>query len=128
MKQITQEWIDKAEDDYIVALREVRARKHPVYDATCFHAQQCAEKYIKARLIEAGVVFSKTHNLLALLVLVLPIEPGWAVLQTRLTALNVFAVNYRYPGRSATKADALDAVKRCREVRRTIRQSFGLSV
>ena len=128
MKPITLEWIDKAEDDYVVAEREFRARKNPVYDAACFHAQQCAEKYLKARLVEAGVTFSKTHNLLALLGLALPIEPGWMVLQTRLTALNVFAIDYRYPGNSAAKADALDAMKDCREVRRVIRQSFGLPV
>lgn len=126
MKPLTLEWIGKAEDDYIVARREARARQNPVYDAACFHAQQCAEKYLKARLVEAGTAFGKTHNLLALLGLVLPIEPGWVVLQTRLTALNVFAIDYRYPGSSAAKADALDAVKDCREVRRVIRQSFGL--
>lgn len=57
MKPITREWVDKAEGDYIAAQREVRARKNPVYDAACFHAQQCAEKYLKARLTEAGIRF-----------------------------------------------------------------------
>lgn len=128
MKPTTLEWIDKAEDDYVVAEREFRARKNPVYDAACFHTQQCAEKYLKARLVEAGVAFSKTHNLLTLLGLALPVEPGWVVLQTRLTALNVFAIDYRYPGSSAAKADASDAMKNCREVRRVIRQSFGLPI
>jgi HEPN domain-containing protein len=47
-------------------LRELRARKSPNYDAACFHAQQCVEKYLKARLQEAGIVFTKTHNLIFL--------------------------------------------------------------
>lgn len=76
MKPITLEWIDKAEGDYIAAQREARARKYPVYDVACFHAQQCAEKYLKARLVKGGLAFGKTPNLIALLSFVLLVEPG----------------------------------------------------
>ncbi len=128
MKPTTLEWIGKAEDDWRVAEMICRARKHPSYDAAVFHAQQCAEKYLKARLEEAGVIFSRTHDLLVLHQLVLSIEPGWMVLQPFLIFLNPFAVVYRYPGVSATKADAKDALKNCRQVRRVIRIGFGLAV
>jgi hypothetical protein len=77
-------------------------------------------------LEEEGIAFGKTHNLLPLLLLLLAVEPSWINLQTRLTALNVYAVAYRYPGNTATKADAKDALKDCLEVRRVIRQAFGL--
>lgn len=60
--------------------------------------------------------------------LVLPVEPGWAVLQPFLIFLNPFAFAYRYPGISATRADAKDALKNCREVRRVIRMGFGLPI
>jgi hypothetical protein len=50
MNQLTIEWVDKAEGDFSTALREFRVRKSPNYDAVCFHAQQCVEKYLKARL------------------------------------------------------------------------------
>ncbi len=50
MKAITQEWINKAEGDWTTLMREYRARESPNYDAACFHAQQCAEKYLKSRL------------------------------------------------------------------------------
>jgi hypothetical protein len=69
-----------------------RARKHPSYDATVFHAQQCAEKHLKARLEEAGIAFSRTHDLLVLHQLVLPVEAGWAVLQPFLIFLDPFAL------------------------------------
>lgn len=75
MKQITQEWIAKAEGDWQDALSRYRARKYPNYDSTCFHAQQCAEKYLKARLDEAGSAFSKTHDLSLLL--------GWSYKSNR---------------------------------------------
>lgn len=41
------EWIMKAEADFATLQRECRARRKPNYDAACFHAQQCVEKYIK---------------------------------------------------------------------------------
>jgi HEPN domain-containing protein len=53
MKPLTLESIEKAEGDFASAQREFRAKKFPNYDAACFNAQQCAEKYIKARLQEA---------------------------------------------------------------------------
>jgi HEPN domain-containing protein len=65
MTPLTQEWANKAEGDFATASRELRSRKSPNYDAVCFHAQQCLEKYLKARLQEAGIVFPKTHDLVA---------------------------------------------------------------
>jgi HEPN domain-containing protein len=38
---------------------ELRARRAPNYDAACFHAQQCAEKYLKALLQEKEIEFGK---------------------------------------------------------------------
>jgi HEPN domain-containing protein len=128
MKPITLEWIEKAEGDWTSAQREYRARQRPNYDAACFHAQQCAEKYLKARLEEAGIAFSRTHNLTSLLTLALAGEPTWTVLQPHLTALNIYAVAFRYPGSSATKSNAANALKAGREVRRIVRQSFDLPV
>jgi len=128
MKQITREWIDKAEGDFHAAQQLYRARKHPNYDAVCFHAQQSAEKCIKARLEEAAIAFGKTHNLLNLLALSLQVEPLWTILQPYLNALNIYSVDFRYPGKSATKADAKDAINNCKEVRRVIRTAFGLTI
>ena len=128
MKPITLEWVAKAEGDWNTAQREYRARQRPNYDAVCFHTQQCAEKYLKARLEEAAIAFGRTHNLISLLTLVLAVEPTWTVLQPHLTALNIYAVAFRYPGSSATRSNSANALKACREVRRIMRQSFGLSV
>lgn len=66
MKPITHEWVNKAEGDFAMMERESRVRKNPNYDGVCFHAQQCAEKYLKARLDEAGIGFEKIHDLVAL--------------------------------------------------------------
>jgi HEPN domain-containing protein len=126
MTPLTQEWVDKAEDDYWAALRDVRARKHPAFDSACFHSQQCAEKYLKARLQEAGLTFPLTHNLIVLLNLILTIEPGWAYLHAALLVLSGYAVSYRYPGDSADKAEARAAIKLCEQIRTIVRPSLGL--
>lgn len=55
MLPITREWVDKAEGDFATAERELQIKNNPNYDAVCFHAQQCAEKYLKARLQEANI-------------------------------------------------------------------------
>jgi HEPN domain-containing protein len=128
MKPIPLEWIAKAEGDWNSAQREYRARQRPNYDVACFHAQQCAEKYLKARLEEAVIAFGRMHDLISLLTLVLPVEPTWIVLQPHLTALNIYSVAFRYPGSSATRSNAANALKDCRGVRRIMRQSLGLSV
>ena len=128
MKRLTREWIKKAEGDWISAQREARARNQPNYDLACFAAQQCAEKYLKARLQEAGLLFQKTHDLIKLLGLIAPVEPTWKVLLKELKFLNGFAADYRYPGANATKAKAQNAIKSCRRVRKIIRTAFGLPV
>jgi HEPN domain-containing protein len=126
MKPVTAEWVNKAEGDYALMEREGRVRKNPAYDGVCFHAQQCAEKYLKARLCEAGIEFGKTHDLVTLLDAALPLEPSWDTLRRDLAYLSVFAVAYRYPGESATREQAMDAIRRCRPFRDAARQAFGL--
>ena len=64
MNPLTREWIEKAEGDFHTAGRELRARKNPNYEAACFHAQQCAEKYLKAILQEQSITLGRTHTVL----------------------------------------------------------------
>lgn len=126
MKSLTLEWVNKAEGDFVSAQREYRARKRPNYDSACFHAQQCVEKYLKARLIEEGKHFPKTHDLTYLAELLAEIEPFLSAYLEELRVLTDFSVEFRYPGESAEKEDAKDALKTCKDVRKLMRQSLGL--
>ena len=126
MKRLTREWVKKAEGDFASAQREVRARKSPNYDAAGFRAQQCVEKYLKGRLLESGIRFSRTHDLVVLLHLVVAVEPLWSALEPELKVLSGYAVESRYPGKSVTRVQARDAFAFCRQARRLIRQSLGL--
>jgi HEPN domain-containing protein len=126
MKPLTQEWIEKADADYTTMLREARARKRPNYDDVCYHGQQCVEKYLKGALVESGVSFPKTHDLIALLDLNLPLHPDWKRLEEELGVLNEFGVRFRYPGENADQKSAKTVVKYCRTVREAIRHTLGL--
>jgi HEPN domain-containing protein len=125
MKPITAEWVAKAEGDFATLERESRVRKDPNYDGICFHAQQCAEKYLKARLTEAEVRFTRIHDLTALLDLALPIEPLWEEFREDLAYLSDFGVAFRYPGESADRESAIIARKRCRIFRYAARRALG---
>lgn len=126
MKPITAEWVAKAEGDFAMMERESGVQENPNYDGICFHAQQCAEKYLKARLCEADISFSKIHDLVALLEQALDTEPKWETLREDLAYLSDFAVTFRYPGESADRESALDAQRRCRLFRNEARNALGL--
>jgi len=126
MKVLTEEWLKKAEGDFLVATQIMGRRKRRVFDAACFHSQQAVEKYFKARLCEAGVAFPKTHDLAVLLNLLLPLEPLWATFRGSAKMLTDYAVDFRYPGDTATLAEARVALKHCKSIRHEMRSSLGL--
>ena len=126
MKPLTREWVEKAENDWGSLNREIRVRKNPNYDAACFFAQQCVEKYLKARLVEANIYFKKLHDLTYLLGLVKEVEPLWMTYEQEFRLLTDYAVEFRYPGASADLEIAKLAQKVCKSFRATARQSLGL--
>lgn len=126
MKPLTVEWVQKAEDDFLVAQKMFRARRRPVYDAVCFHSQQCAEKYLKAYLQEHALHIPKTHNLLDLLKLCKETDTSLEILAADLKELERFSVNIRYPGVSAEKDEAKTALRAVEVVRSFIRQRLRL--
>lgn len=127
MNPLTLEWIDKAEGDMITAQREYRARNRPNYDAACFHAQQTAEKYLKAWLQESGKDFPRIHNLVELASLCIEIDATFSILEPELRGLDGYAVRTRYPGQKASKSETLEAIKTSRNVRKFIRKKLGLT-
>ncbi len=128
MKPSTREWVKKAEADYQLAVALSRRRKVTFHDHGCFCCQQSVEKYLKARLEEAGILSPKTHDLKKLLNLLLLVEPLWAAMLPALSYLSDYAVEFRYPGHEATAQDLKKAVKDARMVRQEARLALGLKV
>jgi len=66
------------------------------YDAACFHAQQAAEKYLKAFLAHRSVPFPYTHNLAKLIELCAETDPAFRPLLPLAAPLTPYAVELRY--------------------------------
>ena len=125
MKRRTREWVRKAESDYCLADRTALA-KVPFHDQVCFLCQQSAEKYLKALLAELGLAIPRTHNLDDLLALADPHHSSLGSLRRGLIFLTDFAVEFRYPGMSATKRQAASALRWAGKVRDACRPLLGL--
>lgn len=124
MNDVIKEWLTKAEGDFQTACREFQADP-PNYDAVCFHAQQCIEKYMKALLIENEQLPPKVHDLTALAVLVREVVPDWDWPVEDLRMLSRAAVIYRYPGESAEKEEAQVVLDVCRPLRKNLKDQLG---
>lgn len=88
-----------------------------MHEAVCFHCQQCAEKYLKGLMAEAGLTIPKTHDLGLLLNVVLPHHHPLRPLRRGLIFLTGFAVDTRYPGKNASKRQAEAALRWAKRVR-----------
>jgi len=127
MKGTAKEWTAKAEADYSTAARELKATDSPNFDAVCFHAQQCAEKWMKALLIHLGIVPPRTHDLTELDRLLAPVCPQWSWPVQELRFLTRAAVDFRYPGESADRAEAAESLDIATRLRAKLRALLGLS-
>jgi HEPN domain-containing protein len=125
MKPLTGEWVENAEGDFATASREIRVRTAPNFDAVCFHAQQCAEKYLEALLQERDIPFGRTHHLIAPLDLLVPVLASWELFRPQLQSLNAYSVSIRYPGDSADKVAAREALGLATKIRDEARKTLG---
>lgn len=114
--------VEKAEEDIANAEYTLTLREGCPLGTVCFHAQQCAEKYIKALLTLHSVPFPKTHDLPELL-LQTPKEVGLGLQPADVVVINRYSVEARYPGdwEPITRVDAEEAVALARKVREAVR-------
>lgn len=113
-------WVAFAEEDYNTAYAALR-RRSPWLHTACFHAQQSAEKYLKAILVFKGKTFPKTHDLLELCRLCEQVGVIIPVPIDDLDVLSDHAVQTRYPATAPTTQDAREALETAQAVRKFAR-------
>lgn len=89
-------WLVKAANDMLNIENNLAAENIP-WDTVCFHAQQAAEKTIKAYLAYHSMPITRTHDLVALLSKATVVESNLEQLRTSCQRLNYYAVSSRYP-------------------------------
>ncbi len=116
------QWIEKAEHDIRNAEHTLTLKKNCPFDTVCFHAQQCAEKYLKALLVSRSIDFPKTHDLRVLMQLV-PKEVKLGLRMDEVLPLNRYTIEARYPGdwEPITRKEAKEALATARMVRQAVR-------
>ena len=127
LRRDARDWVVKAEEDFAVVQALRRKRTEAFNNAVCFHAQQCAEKYLKTLLTRNRTVFPRTHDLLDLLKLAKSHRPALELLRPFLEHLEPYAVNLRYPGEFSTRAEAQRSSRAVSAIRETCRSLLGLS-
>jgi HEPN domain-containing protein len=92
-----QEWLLRADRDLMAAGNEL-ASTPPLYEMTAYHAQQAAEKALKAFLARHSVPFRMTHDLTILLPECERVDPAFAQHTPAAAQLTPYATLFRYPG------------------------------
>ena len=94
--EIVRQWLAKADQDRR-ACESLLAAEPPFLYPACFHAQQAAEKYLKALLTWHQIECPKTHAIERLLDLLAPTVPEIVSGLWDAVALTPFGVDIRYP-------------------------------
>ena len=108
LPEITQEWLQKANEDYGFASSSMEFTDY--FGQICFHFQQAAEKYLKAFIISNKLNFRPVHNLLELLSICKKYDPEIKQLEHACHFLNPFYIDSRYPVHWPTAYDKKTAL------------------
>jgi HEPN domain-containing protein len=92
---LVKKWLEKAKHDLETAERLLKTRAM-FCEIICFHAQQAAEKYLKAFLVWNNVAFPKTHSIEDLILLASNSNNKILELKDEAVTLTPFAVETRY--------------------------------
>jgi len=117
--------VEYAEEDLIMAKSALR-RSKALTTPSCFHSQQCAEKYLKAILVSRDIEFPKTHDLLILDALCVSAGIFTGFTKEELGRLAGYAVHTCYPGNQPTPDEAQEALTIANTVRQFARTFLGL--
>lgn len=125
-RELVEQWLARAEEDLRVA-ETLTSGQEPLWASAAFHAQQAAEKFLKAVLVHHQIGFPKTHDLVVLLERVAEVNASLAESLGDAAALNPFGVESRYPGDypPVTREDARRAVEIASWVRQAIQNAFA---
>lgn len=120
--EVVKAWFKKAENDILNAENTIKM-ENPPCDTICFHAQQCAEKYLKGFLTFHKIYVPKTHSLEDLVELCKQVVPEIEAELENIEVLSGYGVEVRYPNEvyyDIPKEDAQEAIDLARKVKAVV--------
>jgi len=117
------EWVRYADEDLAYAQHGLGMEERCPFRLVAYHAQQCAEKYLKSYLVLTGTDFPYTHDIERLISLCASAGASTDQL-VEAAELTPYAVFARYPGETDEigRADAESAVELAATVKQAVRQ------
>lgn len=109
-------WFIKADHD-IRSARSVLKEDPPITDTACFHAQQCAEKSLKAFLVSHDQHVDKTHDLQKIIGECSALDDSFETMRQTLRGMTQYAAEIRYTDdwREILLDEAQSAVQKAEE-------------
>jgi HEPN domain-containing protein len=123
-RKVTQ-WLAYGDEDLLLARHGLTLRTDRPFRLIAYHAQQCAEKYLKGYLVFHHVDFPYTHNISRLVELCS--DQGLAGEALRdADELTPFAISTRYPGEDeeVSEEEALRAINIAARVLEVVKESL----
>ena len=116
-------WVKKARGDMLSMKLSLRGG---ALDGACFHAQQVAEKLLKAYMISKDRDYPFTHDLEKLMDVASRVDPRFLKFLPTAVALNPYAVDIRYNiYATPTVAKARSAARKAETIARFILDLLG---
>lgn len=116
------QWCQKAENDLKTAYHEIE-HEDPALDTVCFHAQQTAEKYLKAYLIYSNIEIPRTNVLIQIIKRCMDVDSAFfELIDKDIDDLTEYAVEIRYADDFFIPDinEARDAVKKAEIVKKFV--------
>ena len=123
--QKVRQWAAFGDEDMRVAQHTLGMAEDCPYRLVAYHAQQCAEKYLKAYLVLCKTDFPYTHNIARLLELCSG-HPDWGQKLKDAEELTPFAITVRYPGEDEPVTDV--EAKRALQIALLVRETVGTAL
>lgn len=121
------QWLDYADEDIRLAHHALTLSFGVPYRLVAYHAQQCAEKSLKAYLVSHRIDFPYTHNISRLLELCSD-TAHWGESLLDAEELSTYAITTRYPGEEeeVTRDEALRAIELAESVREAVGRELAV--
>lgn len=118
------QWIKYADEDLRLAQHALTLSSSCPFRLIAYHAQQCAEKCLKAYLVYHLIDFPYTHDIQNLLELCSRVT-AWPKSLKAAHVLTAYSTTARYPGIvEATKKEALHSIALAVQVQKAVLQTL----
>lgn len=122
-------WLNYADEDLRLARHALTLATGVPFRLVAYHAQQCAEKSLKAYLVFHRIDFPYTHNISRLLELCGE-KSNWCDELLDAEILSVYAVTTRYPGEDeeVSRDEALRAIELAEIVKEAVERELEIDL